>query len=205
MNSTERLMQRFTLKTESKDFAKTRVNRAGRQINEQEENGQENIKPVKGVGNSDHTTGKDNGFAEHTEHYVKFAVYGQEGIPMIVVMPKLDIHTAIVWIQQRLKGFEKYPKSRESQNDAIRRKGIAAMGQSFVSSVKSAGKGHVPMEVDMMFSKDSHSQIGNIEKTLRRRGVVNIQLNLDGTVIGLYDRVMVDNDGLKMVSPEMVR
>lgn len=202
MNRTERLMQRFTSHETASGFPETRVNRA--RVDRMDEQETE-VTLVLGAGASDPTTGKDNGYAEHTDNNVRFALYGQEGTPMIVTMPKIEVHDALAWIQSRLDGFMKHAKSRESQDCAIKRKGIAAMGQPFVTAVKNAGKGHVPMEVDMMFSKDSHHGIANLEKTRKRPGVVEIQLNLDGTVRGLYDRVVVDNDGLKMVSPEMVR
>ena len=203
--STERLMRRFGTFKDQKGFAEVRVNTARRQVNQLNEQEEVGIKLILGCGASDPTTGKDNGYAEHTAEHVRFAMYGQEGIPMIVTMPKIEIHDAITWIQSRLKGFMKHAKSRESQNCAIRRKGIAAMGQPFVTTVKNAGRDHVPMEVDMMFSKDSHHGIANLEKTQNRPGVVKITLELDGTVRGLYDRFIVDNDGLKMVSPEMFK
>lgn len=204
MNRTNRIMNRFTVQDKSTGFPETRVNRARINRLDEQETKQDGIKPVLGVGAADPTTGSDNGYAEHTEEYVRFAMYGQEGTPIIVTMPKLEVHNAIAWVQSRLDGFMKHPKSRESQNCAIRRKGIAAMGQPFVNSVKEAGKGHVPMELEMMFSKDSHNGIANLEKTQKRPGVVEIKLELDGTVRGLYGRTMVDNDGLKLVSPEMV-
>ena len=99
MTRIERLMQRFTVGEKPEGFPQSRVNTAGKQrLDEQAP--LEGVKLVKGCGVSDPTTGKDNGFAEHTEEYVRFAMFGQEGIPMVVTMPKIEIHDAIAWVQQ---------------------------------------------------------------------------------------------------------
>ena len=138
---------------------------------------------------------KEPAYALHGPEYVQFAAMGQGGTPFVATMPHIDISDGIAWVNKRIKGFSANPKARESYEAAILRKGIAAMGNDFVEACKAKGGKSVKMELDMMMSPDSHSQIGDMDKIAKMPGVVHIDIETVGNMRGNAFGMMDDNDG----------
>ena len=123
------------------------------------------------------------GFAYHKGETTLFFAYlkVKEGQWVVVHSPKLSAATAQRWIHQRIQHFHDQPEGRESIDDAVRRKVIAAHGNQFIASLRKRLDQHEMMELDMMLSPDSHTGIANYTK-----GHVydTVQVSMDGTVKG---------------------
>jgi hypothetical protein len=160
------------------------------------------IEKIKGAGASEGHD-KTPAYAEHGPDYVKFGALSAQGQPFVATMPYLSTEEGIAWVNNRIKGFSQNPKARESYEEAIRRKGIAAMGEDFISAMKLKGGDMVKMELDMMLSKDSHSGIGNLDMISKKPDVVNITIDRGGEITGLPSGVMTDELGQIFVTQDM--
>lgn len=192
--------------------AMERVNRAGEQIISEGYNQQEDVPNTDGIEEADegddeeaphpvkgHGVGEGHGkeptYATHYKGLIKFAALTFNGQPFVATVPKLEVTEGIAWVNRRIKGFTDNPKSRESYEEAIRRKALAAHGSDFISEMKSKGGAMVDMELDMMFSKDSHSGIGDLDMLEKKADAVEIHIDRGGDITGLSHAQMSDESG----------
>ena len=186
-----------------------RVNRVGRDIQEQEIQEEEGDNPlgildkVLGAGIAEGHR-KVPTYAEHGPDYVRFAGMGQGGQPFIAVGPRLSISDGVAWVNRRISGFSANPKARESMEEAVRRKCIAAHGEDFVRAVGAKGGEKVKMELDMMMSPDAHSGIADLGLMEKRGDKVNITIDKDGTINGISFGIMNGSEGQIYATADML-
>ena len=180
-----------------------RVNRAAQAITEEEENPLGILERVKGMGRSEVNEDAPT-YAEHGPDYVRFAGMTTNSLPFIATAPRLSTDEGIAWINSRISGFSRNPKSRESVEEAIRRKCLAAHGEDFVNACRAKGGKMVEAEIKTMFSPESHSGIGDLDLYEKRSDKVNITIDRDGTVHGISTGILKGNDGQIYATPDML-
>jgi hypothetical protein len=220
MSRAGHLFKRFgTLQEQLHEGTKAiqRINKAGEFLNENREEKEETnedlneqeddelglIHNVMGVGASE-GHGKSPGYAKHGPDYVKFAGMTSQGIPFVATMPFITPTDGIAWVNERIKGFKQNPKSRESIEEAIKRKALAAMGVDFVDAMRLKAGDMANSEMDTMFSEKSHSGIGNLDLISKRPDVVHITISTTGEITGMPDGVLKDNNGQIYMTQDMV-
>lgn len=116
----------------------------------------------------------------------------------IVTGPRLTQAQAQAWIKRRMERFDAEDGARESREEAIRRKVIAAQGQGFVHRLKAVLTDHEQMEADMMFSPHSHTAGRDLEAARRARAIVRLTVDAEGRVEGLPDHNLLDTEGREL-------
>lgn len=227
-NRTKNLFNRFGTINEQRfaDPIRTieRVNRAGQKINEgynkeenippdsdtegidEEEDPEDplgEIKKVRGAGLSEGFSNSPT-YAEHGPNSIRFAGLTVQGKSFIAIMPRIDIEEGIAWINRRIQGFKSNLKARESYEEAIRRKGIAAMGESFIKSMRLKGGDMINTELDMMLSPQSHSGIGDLDIISKKPDVVHISIDRNGDISGISHGIMTDEQGQIFLTPDII-
>jgi hypothetical protein len=158
--------------------------------------------PIPGVTMS-HGQVKASGTALHYPERVLFGM--MKRIPMIVTAPHLELRDALAWIGARQEMFRKYEGSRESLDEAIRRRAIAAQGVDFVKALLQVADEDIKGEITMMFSDTSHHGIeDDVKAVARRPGVLTLAVDKQGVVSGLPDRMMTDNSGFIFIQAENI-
>lgn len=132
-------------------------------------------------------------FAIHTTKTVKFRAYLKigEGETLVEITgPKLTRTEASRWIHERWSAFQRNPSARESPEESIRRKVIAAQGTPFVRRIREYLSHGQQGELDMMLSPQSHSQGADVTGIAQQ----TIFVTRDGTVTGLSAPTLLDTD-----------
>lgn len=118
----------------------------------------------------------------------------------IVTAPRLTPAQARAWIKRRMERFHAEDGARESREEAIRRKALAAQGEGFTRRLKATLTDPERMEADMMFSPHSHTAGRDLEAARRARDVVRLTVDAEGHVRGLPDHDMVDTEGRRLTA-----
>lgn len=141
-------------------------------------------------------------YAEHDADRVTFATSLRSGGggAAIVNAPKLTVSQARDWIRARIGRFDHEDGARESREDAIRRKVIAAQGEGFVRRLRGMLNEHGRMEVDMMFSPHSHTAGRDLAAARRESDAVRLRVDAEGRVEGLPDHDLLDTEGRELTA-----
>jgi len=204
LQDNSRSIQRVNRAAEFMNEEKDDDDQKYKEVNEQEEDDHLNIiDKVQGVGASE-GYGKTPAYSEHGPDYVRFAAMTAKGIPFVATMSRISLDDGIAWVNRRIKGFKDNPKSRESIDDAIRRKALAAMGLEFIDAMKLKASDMTKMEMDMMFSENSHSGIGVLDMISKRPDVVDITITRTGDIEGLDKGILTDSDSQIYITKDMI-
>lgn len=112
-------------------------------------------------------------------------------------VPKLTVPEALEMIRARMRHFRENVEGRESVGDKVRRKAIAAQGRIFVAEVAASGSKAERMELGMMMSPHSHTQLVPLSK-VRGLGAPRVSISRHGSISGLPAGVLgvlPDNEG----------
>lgn len=133
-------------------------------------------------------------FAELADDRLTFGVALRDGKLALVEVPRLLLGEGRRWVRDRLARFAKYEDCRESAEEAIRRKALAAQGRIFLQRLKAGQDAEFLAELRTMFSPDSHDQ-GVPLTTVRAAPPVAITVSATGEVFGLPDSKLRDTEG----------
>lgn len=101
-------------------------------------------------------------YATHRDGRVEFGALlkAQEpdGLAVRIDAPVLTVAQATAWVKRRMQGFADHPGARESTEEAVRRKVIAAQGERHTRQLRAALDKDGRMELDMMLSAEAHHQ-----------------------------------------------